>query len=113
MTIHLDNNEAHLLQTMLKVELMRVTSVLYAKEIKPLADCFEGLLDKLQPKQKNGNPHQASQPRSCSEHRRADAETGGVYDRPYNFGRQLIAVGRDLDLLHVFDLSAGPSGSRA
>ena len=52
MTIHLDNKEAHLLQTMLKVELMRVTSVLYAKEIKPLADCIEGLLDKLQPKQK-------------------------------------------------------------
>ena len=52
MTIHLDNNEAHLLQTMLKVELMRATSVSYAKEIKPLADCIEGLLDKLQPKQK-------------------------------------------------------------
>lgn len=52
MTIHLDNNEAHLLQTMLKVELMRATSVSYAKEIKPLADCIEGLLDKLQPKHK-------------------------------------------------------------
>jgi len=37
MTIHLENNEAHLLQTMLKVELMRATSVSYAKEIKPLA----------------------------------------------------------------------------
>ena len=58
MTLHLDNNETHLLRTILKVEYTRTTTISYADEIKPLSDCIERLLQKLESRSRSNSEEQ-------------------------------------------------------